>query len=504
MEGYSGQRRTEKDTLNLELFKARCETDADGLLKSYHTILDTISNLCQQLVRVERQRTQKVHYAQRAQSLLDSPLNLRALPTEIISEIFIRCLPDHPYPNRRQAPLVLCEVDSFWRQVAINTPALWTSLWLPGRPGIQPLYPVPINTGNLTKYWLSRAGALPLSLFFFSGDPSAIVGLSTLLTSISVAPQVGSLSVYSPFPYWLSRALPNTLTNLKRLTLDVKLIPTFPNLPFNLDQLEFLSMPGSTHHASISAWRRIFQQCGSVQQGEFSLSGNWGEQDDLPLPADAKVYTAFPNLRSLSLNVMGPSSLATILQGYSLPALSTLKIFGTWPHLHWYSVEQFIKPPSFFRLQELVLWNVAITIHDLILLISNNSRLHTLHLNIYLDAADTTTLLQTLTFSTDSARRYAPVLRTLHLGVDPEDAPSMLPLINDLVSSRWTLASCDSGESPSLMFYIHLVSPNRRPTSPRLVADMSESVEKEMQSSARPNASRYVRAIAGYGKFHIT
>ncbi|KAJ6560392.1 hypothetical protein B0H19DRAFT_1147508 [Mycena capillaripes] len=52
------------------------------------------------------------------------------LPLEITSEIFLHCLPTKrasDVMNVQEAPLLLTHVCRAWREVAISTPALWTT-----------------------------------------------------------------------------------------------------------------------------------------------------------------------------------------------------------------------------------------------------------------------------------------------------------------------------------------------------------------------------------------
>lgn len=54
------------------------------------------------------------------------------VPTETIVEIFHCCLPTYPLeyrqPDTTIAPMLLCQVSSLWRSIAINTPTLWIYL----------------------------------------------------------------------------------------------------------------------------------------------------------------------------------------------------------------------------------------------------------------------------------------------------------------------------------------------------------------------------------------
>lgn len=83
---------------------------------------------------------------------------LRRFPAEILSEVFVHCLPEQgTVTSYRDAPLKLCAVSAKWRQVARSTPALWTHLSLqwPDSEG---------KNTDLAYLWLCQSRPLPLSL----------------------------------------------------------------------------------------------------------------------------------------------------------------------------------------------------------------------------------------------------------------------------------------------------------------------------------------------------
>ncbi|KAK1222878.1 hypothetical protein PQX77_014300 [Marasmius sp. AFHP31] len=55
---------------------------------------------------------------------------IRLLPLEVMSQIFLLCLPDHPFvpPSSSDAPLILTQVCRSWRDIALSTPGLWASI----------------------------------------------------------------------------------------------------------------------------------------------------------------------------------------------------------------------------------------------------------------------------------------------------------------------------------------------------------------------------------------
>jgi len=54
----------------------------------------------------------------------------KKLPPEILAEIFRYCVPCPVYlpPELHEAPLLLCQICSFWRSVALDTSTLWDNI----------------------------------------------------------------------------------------------------------------------------------------------------------------------------------------------------------------------------------------------------------------------------------------------------------------------------------------------------------------------------------------
>jgi hypothetical protein len=86
---------------------------------------------------------------------------VRRCPPELLSEIFLYCLPNSRERKPRRvdnAPLLLGQICSHWRRVAISTARLWTSM------SFGDLLRVLTSEANLAKVWLARAGQYPLSI----------------------------------------------------------------------------------------------------------------------------------------------------------------------------------------------------------------------------------------------------------------------------------------------------------------------------------------------------
>ncbi|CAA7263521.1 unnamed protein product [Cyclocybe aegerita] len=99
---------------------------------------------------------------------------MRHLPSDILREVFIQTLPESDaIMKANRCPLLLTHICRFWRDVALSTPNLWTSLQItvPGNPFPSSTEEPPhklIESANKIavgiREWLSRSGALPLSV----------------------------------------------------------------------------------------------------------------------------------------------------------------------------------------------------------------------------------------------------------------------------------------------------------------------------------------------------
>ncbi|KAJ6468577.1 hypothetical protein DFH09DRAFT_1222456 [Mycena vulgaris] len=85
----------------------------------------------------------------------------RRLPEDIVRDVFVACLPAHRNPLiiSNESPLLLCQICSHWRQLALSTPRLWAAVHVvvPNEPKEQVL-------AGILDDWLNRSGALPLSI----------------------------------------------------------------------------------------------------------------------------------------------------------------------------------------------------------------------------------------------------------------------------------------------------------------------------------------------------
>jgi hypothetical protein len=97
---------------------------------------------------------------------LDSLAYINRLPIETLTDIFLHCLsfaPTYPLviPKAGYAPLLLCQICAYWRQVALATPELWASIQI-GPGTVHRL---------LASLWLERSQRWPLTFYISSLRP---------------------------------------------------------------------------------------------------------------------------------------------------------------------------------------------------------------------------------------------------------------------------------------------------------------------------------------------
>lgn len=132
------------------------------------------------------------------------------IPVEILSDIFLQCLP--PITSRARtttAPLLLCQVSRHWRQVAVSLPSLWSSVAIEcsGWSGCR-------MKAELLHVWLRRSAEVPLY--------------------ISVEVKIGEF-VYENFPH-LSEIMRAIIAQMHRWKF-LRLIGVPSNLLMNLPSM---------------------------------------------------------------------------------------------------------------------------------------------------------------------------------------------------------------------------------------------------------------------------
>ncbi|KAJ7282739.1 hypothetical protein C8J57DRAFT_1463359 [Mycena rebaudengoi] len=212
-----------------------------------------------------------------AQNSILDPIVAR-LPVELLSEIFILCLPDSSerHPNPRTVPLILLRICTAWANIARSTPALWDTIHVQ--------FPRADGFEHLFDSYLARSRSRGLALTLtgqFDEDSSALL--------------CAHVHRMQPQPRSASTMLPAASMNLKAL----KVSPDF-----NLDLMGVLRMmraaPGLVECTLINGYL------------------DDPRADSLTLPC----------LQSLSMGEYPHGSDLHILEYLSVPALRTLSILS--------------------------------------------------------------------------------------------------------------------------------------------------------------------------------
>ncbi|KAJ7149623.1 hypothetical protein C8R46DRAFT_1125632 [Mycena filopes] len=83
------------------------------------------------------------------------------LPNEVVSEVFLQTLDKSPSLGGRGSPIYLGHICQRWRDIALSTPSLWSTMNLAMRH-----FRAPQNYLRLLDAWLTRSKDCPLSITF--------------------------------------------------------------------------------------------------------------------------------------------------------------------------------------------------------------------------------------------------------------------------------------------------------------------------------------------------
>ncbi|KAJ6531144.1 hypothetical protein B0H19DRAFT_1190569 [Mycena capillaripes] len=314
-----------------------------------------------------------------------------ALPLEILAEIFMHSLPNADFvtPNLTAAPLVLCGVCNQWREVAISTPKLWSSL----------VFDVQLATGaayvDLYKTWLSRARKTPLSLSLQDREgqnpPDSVRPL--LQTIAGLSPQWRNMdvdlgkdlaeflfpsegSVKGEFPLLEKLAigyaiplgpLPISFSNAPKLReVFASTYPTVPPMQFPFAQITAFQ----TYHITLSSCLEILTNAPNLIDGTFEI-------ENRNASTVSPSVISLDHLESLALAGMLVNEAdilpMTLLECLKTPALKNLTLqfvylYGSHTWSHSWSVTPFLSflSRSSIQLQSLALSLMLTTTESLI------------------------------------------------------------------------------------------------------------------------------------------
>jgi hypothetical protein len=391
--------------------------------------------------------------------------SIQQFPVEILGEIFRHCLltsradgffADYITPDQSQAPLLLCRVCAYWRQVAISTPVLWSKFSAQRSCGLP-------SHWQLIQLWLNRSQSHPLS-FHISQQSASEKGNLPHTHRI--------MKLFLPHfsrCYDLHISLDDTLarelfsipaedkTSLNSLALDTNIcsrgvidqIPDIINSFTNIRQLSFsiyrppislakISWSQLTHvelyyfFLPIDVMSVILAQCSQVV--EF-VSDRLKPSVGYSFPT-----TVLPHLHTLRISCrctpLSQCCIGELLQCFTLPALRSLRLIIHHPsHFAHWEPEWFIAflARSCCQLEVLTLYYRELFEDTIIAYLQTPLLKHLKEITLSsIHVSDRTLVLLTYPSSgTDGG--ILPCLESISLsGCTPSDG-----LLADMVASRW-------------------------------------------------------------------
>ncbi|KAJ7267396.1 hypothetical protein C8J57DRAFT_1327614, partial [Mycena rebaudengoi] len=159
------------------------------------------AELTLQIARMQQSLNDLIRKRDELQSFIDAHLALvspvRRLPDDIVREIFVGTLPSdrNCVFSATEPPLLLGRICQTWRATALSTPRLWASLHI-AAPSSSPRLE---QVNGMVDTWLSRSGALPLSLSIQARRRSARIVSMLLETLIRYSTRWKHIKIVLPF-----------------------------------------------------------------------------------------------------------------------------------------------------------------------------------------------------------------------------------------------------------------------------------------------------------------
>ncbi|KAJ6472339.1 hypothetical protein C8R47DRAFT_1054175 [Mycena vitilis] len=249
------------------------------------------------------------------------------IPPELLAGIFVECLPAHEHrarPSRTTPPLSLAQVCRYWREIALSTCELWSSVNISvGGPRGNEETPHHDHTLALVETWFARAKGHLLSVTIRSPSTKVPEAVLSLVSAASVRLHTLDLDL-SPEDFRLFGGNCNTFPSLRRLFVSSPWVydplPIFGNTPL-LSELRADRVPSISH---------LYPVLTSLELDEILLDDLLDVVIHCSTLSHLKVFVAehddgrdteisAPHLRSLSLHGHG-------LDFLTLPGLRRLEI----------------------------------------------------------------------------------------------------------------------------------------------------------------------------------
>ncbi|KAJ7356476.1 hypothetical protein DFH08DRAFT_1075667 [Mycena albidolilacea] len=248
------------------------------------------------------------------------------LPTEITVEIFIHFLPIYPACPPLlgpYSPTLLTQICRAWREIALETPALWRAIWM------SPSMPFE-RQPPLFDMWLSRSLCYPLSLDFSENDINRLHTTKVLSAAIVHCARWEHLNlelstsllrtIEGPMPLLRSLNLQLVDQDLVATQVASRETPLLRTVVLNHFSAGTLALPWSQLTSLTLRWVYL-QECVPILQQTSNLVHCRLEFDDNHF--DTVHNITLPALESLTLT--GGSAIR-YLETFTVPALRDLQV----------------------------------------------------------------------------------------------------------------------------------------------------------------------------------
>jgi hypothetical protein len=370
-------------------------------LSDLSNLEDTLLKLSLVSAEVQRQRDQVLETVNAIRGAL-SPI--RVIPPEILAAIFLMCRDEDlksMFPsiaNAVQAPLVLTRVSTRWRNVCHSTGNLWDHIH------ICPLY---LPSPAFVRQILTRSGALPLSIGLRTSDWTPGARVRKVLTALLRAQnrfQDIQLDIrFSDIPsaVWRKALTFPFLSSTKIILRDADNVslnavnlstaaPSMRTVELSANNpgttLSELAFPSSSlteltlhlDHIRVLSGLDILIRCRQLQKCTLSLLR---DSSDTNIPHTQQI-TRLSNLTHLDVEFDEDAefSLPDFFQALALPKLTHLSVHSVTWRAH---IFPDLYQRSGFGLEELKLFNLDLTLYDVVPFLRLVQSLRSLHLECF-------------------------------------------------------------------------------------------------------------------------